>query len=674
MTTIAVPAWLPREPELKVQEGSSAILTDVRAAATAVSDVSEWARANGAPADFSGDAAEAADHAVTRFAGDVDAVSAALERGALAIDQFLTAMRQRRSEYDQLMDRRQRLNDDREALLQRIRSATEAEVPALQAEAATLRQRFTSYDQDLQAWRDRVDSDEQAAIRALSAVDQLAEGMAAAADSTRADTDALAARLRELGTDTDAVNTWWTGLTEAERNALLISDPDLVGNTNGIPTGDRNEANTSAVQRDIEYLLGRQESGDDLSASEQRWLENAQSIEKAARQASEPPYDGLGVEAFVMAYQPHAFGGDGIAAVAYGDPDTADHTAVYVPGIMQDGTLIDENGSQALNLYEETVNQMAGENPPRTGSVSTIAWIGYDSPNFNPESMWPSDLGSSIGDAAHTVTEANAQAGGVALSQFVDGLNTTHTGGDQPHLTVIGHSYGSTTSAYAAAGGMDADSLVLIGSPGASEGVHHVSDLNMPAGQVFVGAADNDPVSWLGGEDGLFPGTWDDSLGLGADPAQHDFGAINFAVDNGQEFHGTGLVTTGFMENHTNYFDDQSATHDNAALVNMANVVSGNTDAVVDTGGRTQEAHDYLYDWAGGEVQHHVVDPVVDTYHDVRDGVVETYEGVRDGVVETYEGVRDGVVDTYEGARDGVNDAVDGARDAWDDFWEDRWP
>jgi hypothetical protein len=406
------------------------------------------------------------------------------------------------------------------------------------------------------------------------------------------------------------------------------------------------------VQRDLEYLLARQAAGDTLSASEQRWLENAQSIQKAVDQASSPMWDGLDVDAFIMAYQPHAFGGDGIAAVAYGDPDTADHTAVYVPGIMQDGTMIDENGSQALNLYEETVNQMAAEVPPREGSVSTIAWIGYDSPNFNPESMWPWDLGDSAGDVSHTITEANAAAGGLALSQFVDGLNSTHSSGDQPHLTVIGHSYGSTTSSYAAAGGMDADSLVLIGSPGASEGVDHVSDLNMPTGQVFVGAADHDPVSWLGGEDGLFPGTWDDSLGLGADPAQHDFGAVNFAVDNGQEFHGTGLVTTGFMENHVNYFDDASATHDNAALVNMANIVSGNTDAVEDTGGRTQEAHDYLYDWVGGEVQHHVVDPVV----------------------ETYEGVRDGVVETYEGVRDGVNDTVDGARDAWDDLWPDQWP
>ena len=658
MTTIAVPAWLPAEPELKVTEASGAVLTDVRAAATAVSDVAEWARANGAPADFSGDAAEAADHAVTRFATDTDAVGAALERGALAIDEFLTAMRVRRTEHGELMERRQTLNGEREDLLRRIEGATEEQVPGLQADAAQLRSRVAAYQRDLEAWRDRVDSDEQACVRALGAVDQLAEGLTAAADRGRTDTAALRAELTRLGTDTDAVFAWWNGLSQAERNALMISDPDLVGNTNGIPTGDRDEANTSAVQRDVEYLLGKQAAGEELSASEQRWLENAQAIEDAVRQASEPKWADLDVDAFVMAYQPHAFGGDGIAAVAYGDPDTADHTAVYVPGIMQDGTQIDENGAQALNLYEETVNSMLSEDPPRAGSVSTIAWIGYDSPNFNPESKMPWDLIDSGADVGHTVTEANAQAGGVALSQFVDGLNTTHTGGDQPHLTVIGHSYGSTTSSYAAAGGMEADSLVLIGSPGASEGVHHASDLNMPEGQVFVGAADNDPVSWLGGEDGLFPGTWDDSLGLGADPAQHDFGATVFAVDNGQEFHGAGLVTTGFMQNHTNYFDDG-----NPALGSMADVVSGNSGAVVDTGGRTQEAHDYLYDWVGGEVQHHVVQPVVDTYNDVRDGVVETYEGVRDGVV-----------DTYEGVRDGVNDAVDRAGDAFDEAWDSVWP
>ena len=133
-------------------------------------------------------------------------MSVALERGALAIDEFLTQMRQRRTEHDDLMDRRQRLNGDRDALLQRIETATEDQVEALQADAAVLRQRFESYHQDLQAWRDRVEADEDAAIRALAAVDQLAEGRAAARPAGRGDTVALVAELRILGADTDAVN------------------------------------------------------------------------------------------------------------------------------------------------------------------------------------------------------------------------------------------------------------------------------------------------------------------------------------------------------------------------------------------------------------------------------------------------------------------------------------
>jgi hypothetical protein len=348
-----------------------------------------------------------------------------------------------------------------------------------------------------------------------------------------------------------------------------------------------------------------------------------------------------------MAYQPHAFGGDGIAAVAYGDPDTADHTAVYVPGIMQDGATIDENAQDALALQVAANGQ--------GGTVATIAWIGYDSPNWDPDG---SLLGypDSAGDAAHTLTEANAEAGGHALSLFVDGLNSTHEGGaDASHLTVIGHSYGSTTSAHAAADGLDADSLVLIGSPGAGGGVHDVSGLHMPEGQVFVGSASHDPVTWLGGEipiqvpaglglDPIHLG----NLALGDDPSQHDFGAINFEVDNGAAFHGVdGLVHTGLQHNHVSYFADN-----NPALDNMAQVVSGHGNQVVDTGGRDQDAHDYLYDWAGGEVQH---------------GVQQAYEQHVQPVVDT-------VTDTYETVTQGAGAAWDTAQDGFDAVWPDRWP
>ena len=274
--------------------------------------------------------------------------------------------------------------------------------------------------------------------------------------------------------------------------------------------------------------------------------------------------------------------------------------------------------------------------PPRAGSVSTIAWIGYDSPNFNPESMMPWDLATPPATSSTPSPRPTPQAGGLALSQFVDGLNSTHTDGDQPHLTVIGHSYGSTTSSYAAAGGMDADSLVLIGSPGASGGVGPRLRPQHADRPGLRGRGRPRPLSWLGGEDGVFPGTWDDDLGLGADPAQHDFGAINFAVDNGQEFHGTGLVTTGFMENHVNYFDDPNAPHrhTNEALVNLANIAPGNTEAAR----RHGRSH------AGG--------PRLPLRLGRRRGAAPRgrpgrgdLEGVRDGVVETYEGVRDGVVE-----------------------------
>ena len=647
MTTILVPAWLPREPEPEVTEGAVAVLTDVRGAAAAVSDVASWAAANGAPGDWSGDAAEAADHAVTRFAGDTDAVAAALEKAALAVNRFLTAMARRRSEHVDLSERRTTLNQDREALLARIEASTEDDVAALRVEADRLQRRFDAYETDLVAWRDRIEADEDTAIAALRSVDTVTEGESAANDPARVDTAPLAAELQRLGGDTDAVNAWWSNLSQAERNALLINDPDLIGNTNGIPTGDRDEANRASVQRDIEYLLGLQAAGQELTHEQRRWLENAQSIEQAVANAGKLPYSTMDIDVNVMAYQPHAFGGDGIAAVSYGDPDTADHTAVYVPGIMQDGTTIDENGMDALALYEQST--LDGS------SVATIAWIGYDSPNWNPDG---SLLGypDSAGDAGHTLTEANAEQGGHLLSDFVDGLNSTHEGGaDDSHLTVIGHSYGSTTSAHAAADGLAADSLVLIGSPGAGGGVDHVSGLNMPEGQVYVGSADNDPVTWLGGKDGLLPGGFDDVVGLGEDPSQSDFGAHNFEVDPGREFEGADIGSVGLMDNHVSYFDET-----NPALGNMADVVTGHGDQVADTGGRTQDAHDYLYDWVGDEV-----DREVDEAYD------EHVAPVVDTVTETYEDVEQGVRDVGVGLQEQWDNLP---RPSFDDVWPDNWP
>jgi pimeloyl-ACP methyl ester carboxylesterase len=209
------------------------------------------------------------------------------------------------------------------------------------------------------------------------------------------------------------------------------------------------------------------------------------------------------------------------------------------------------------------------------------------------------------------VNEGKAEAGGALLADFVDGLRATDEG-DRSNLTVIGHSYGSTTAAHAAHDhGLDADALTLIGSPGAGgDDVNSASDLGMPEGKVYAGAADNDFVSWLGR---------DGDLGMGQDPTQADFGATVFSVDPGAEFHADDLGQG--ITNHTSYFEPESQS-----LANLTDIVQGDEPDV--TGGRSQDANDMAVDWAKDEVVHQLekeldatVEEAKDAYHDGRDWV-----------------------------------------------------
>jgi hypothetical protein len=68
------------------------------------------------------------------------------------------------------------------------------------------------------------------------------------------------------------------------------------------------------------------------------------------------------------------------AAIAVGDPDTADHVSVTAPGLNTTvhgaiGGMADE----ATNAQKEALNQLdlAGRG---TESVAAVAWIGYDAP------------------------------------------------------------------------------------------------------------------------------------------------------------------------------------------------------------------------------------------------------------------------------------------------------
>ena len=620
MTAIDVPARIGEIPELEAEASASSVTTALRGCATAVSDVASWSTGHGAPADWSGEASEAADHAMTVFGRDADAVTAALERATTACDVYVEQVVQLTADRVALDADRIELNNDVDALVAEIEASTAADVPALQAKAATLRSRASSLRSRITAFWDRVTAAEDRFIAVLQSVDTEAEAAAAATSGGRPDTGALLDRLREVGTDPAAITAWWKGLSAAEREALKISDPGLVGNVNGIPTGDRDEANRASLQRDLDFLAGLRADGEELSDQERTLQRNAEAAMTALRLGSTnvPP-----VDTNLVVYGPLAFGGDGAVAVAYGDPDTADHTAVVVPGLTNDGSKIAGQGQDALNLYNEAVY---GKDD---ASVATIAWMGYDAPSGNPVDL-PGDLddlpgwASDITNLAGVTREDLAEEGGHRLSGFVDGLRATHEG-DRAHLTVIGHSYGSTTAAHAAVDGLDEDSLVLLGSPGAGGGVDHASDLAVPGDRVYVGSAENDPVTWLGR---------DGRAGMGNDPSQAAFGGTRIAVDDGREFHLEDMG--GALDNHTSYFDPVG---NRESVDNVAKVVMGEEPTVV--AGRDRDANDYARDWAEDELAHQA-------------------DRARDAVEERID-------DAVRRGRDAVDDGADWLGDRWDD-------
>ncbi|MDT0550535.1 alpha/beta hydrolase, partial [Streptomyces lonegramiae] len=160
------------------------------------------------------------------------------------------------------------------------------------------------------------------------------------------------------------------------------------------------------------------------------------------------------------------------------------------------------------------------------------------------------------------------------------------------HVTAIGHSYGSLTVGTAAkeSGGIPGvDDVILLGSPGVD--AQKATELGVGKEHVFVGAADNDPVThlptkdevalgWItGGPVGLRTGRdlfdiGNDDLYFGKDPASAAFGAQRFEVDDGPRM----IRDMGLFDAHSQYFDPAK---DQASATNIANIVGGRPEGIV---------------------------------------------------------------------------------------------
>jgi alpha/beta hydrolase family protein len=265
---------------------------------------------------------------------------------------------------------------------------------------------------------------------------------------------------------------WWDNLTQEQREEYLAVYPDVIGNLDGIPAEVRDEANRD----NLRLLIGELEGlGDEKAKTQLAGLKEIDNqlhlnVDERLKNPKEPPMYLLGI----------GDEGRGRAIVAFGNPDTSKNVSAYVPGL---GTALDEDF--AKNDVKRAHDTAVGARKYDPSSAA-IVWLGYDAPQIAP------DAETLLGNL-DVMTDDDAKQGAPAYNSFMRGLGATNDHED-PHLTAIGHSYGSRTVGAATQedGGIPgADDIILLGSPGV--GVDKAEDLGVGKDHVFVGAAENDP-------------------------------------------------------------------------------------------------------------------------------------------------------------------------------------
>ncbi|MFK0290885.1 alpha/beta hydrolase [Streptomyces sp. NPDC090442] len=337
------------------------------------------------------------------------------------------------------------------------------------------------------------------------------EGARKAAEFAHLDEDAIPSKK-----DPKENAKWWSGLSEQERQEYLDAYPEKIGWLDGIPSTDRDEANRKVVDLQLaEYEMKKQNG--ELGIRDQRQYEGLQKLKDSLGKS-----DGSNDEnkrLYVLGIDTKAR--DGRAVVSQGNPDTARNVAVQVPGTDNDLTNVDDQIDRVDRLQQAAQDKGGGE------STAVVSWLGYDAPE--------------VDGSMATTGRADAAAGD--LRSFTHGLRESHTG-ERAHMTVLGHSYGSTVVGDAAAhsNGIDADDVVVVGSPGMT--VDHAKDLQMDPNHVWAGWAPDDIVSTVAS-----------NKTLGENPAEQDFGGKIFNVDT---------------EGHGGYWDKGSES-----LANQGRIIAG---------------------------------------------------------------------------------------------------
>ncbi|MBJ7453711.1 MAG: hypothetical protein JHC71_16745, partial [Blastococcus sp.] len=300
--------------------------------------------------------------------------------------------------------------------------------------------------------------------------------------------------------DPAATARWWAALPAAAQLALVGSQPGIVGPSDGVPAWARDRANRAV----LEQVLGDPRADEDQQVTA-RVVAGVLAREEAAGRVAQLHLLDLA--------------GDRVA-VSFGDLDAAEAFALVVPGV---GTSPADDLAAVAGDARDLAAAARRAGPD--GAVATMAWLGYRAPH----------------SVTAVLTRGAAGRGGALLDGALTGLAGARTsaGAGLPRTTVVGHSYGTVVLDEAAdrPGRLDADAVVLLGSPGMEDDAG-----SLEAPEVYDATSAADPISWSG---------W-----FGTETWAERFGSTGLPTDAG----------TG----HSGYFDQDRPT-----LAAMGEVVAG---------------------------------------------------------------------------------------------------
>lgn len=316
------------------------------------------------------------------------------------------------------------------------------------------------------------------------------------------------------------VAAWWNSLPENHKQFLMDHCPDNIRHLDGIPAYARDRANRFALEGYIdanghEHRGALEDAKEAVNDAQKKYDAELKNVRPGAKsgytnsqalaakdelERAKTAYEDLKTikkqianadrmnkglaPAYLLDFDYDKKYERTTAIVSSGNPDTATHVSTVVPGI---GTNVRGDLGYYMDFNDRLRKQTAhaGIDP---NNVATISYLGYVAPkNEGVDLIQATDI-------------RYADRAAPKLARFEEGLRASAEANNHNFVnTLIGHSYGSTTSGKSmtlvAPGTVDR--FIMCGSPGS--GAHSIDEYNVPKEHVYESSIpEGDAVQGLG--------------------------------------------------------------------------------------------------------------------------------------------------------------------------------